>query len=80
MKNVECNAKEMFVALVAKTILKPQNGVLTPFKSATNLRQTKKLVAKIFLLVVYGTQKNCISRSGISDSTNFFYGLRYLLQ
>ena len=48
MKNVECNAKEMVVALVAKTILEPQNGVLTPFKSATNLRQTQKACRKNF--------------------------------
>ena len=30
---------ENVVALVAKPILKPKNGVVTPFKSATNLRQ-----------------------------------------
>ena len=30
----------MFVAFVAKTIFKSKNGVVTPFKSATNLRQT----------------------------------------
>lgn len=49
MKNVECNAKEMFVALVAKTIFKPKNSVMTPFFSATNLRQKKKACRKSFL-------------------------------
>ena len=48
MKNVECNAKKMVVALVAKTILESQNSVRTPFKSATNLRQTKKACRKNF--------------------------------
>ena len=40
MKNVECNAKKMVVALVAKTIWKSKNGVITPFLTATNLRQS----------------------------------------
>ena len=46
MKNVKFNAKEMFVALVAKTIFKPKNSVMTPFFSATNLRQTHKACRK----------------------------------
>ena len=55
LKNVECNAKEMVVALVAKTIFKPKNSVRTPFKSATNLRQGRLDCPQKFVFEVCAT-------------------------
>ena len=46
MKNVECNAKEMFVPVVPKTYFKLINGVRTPFITGTNWGQTKMIVTK----------------------------------
>jgi len=46
----------MFVALVAKTIFKPKNGVVTGFITATNLRQTKSACRKFFSSCVRGEE------------------------
>ena len=68
----------MFVAFVAKTIFKSKNGVVTPFKSATNLRQTSDAACrKSFLNEIVTSIGTIVQKKATADAVQLVDKARF---